>query len=361
MTRISSRFRWDLTPNRLTQRAAAQGKLLDLTSSNPTAVGLPPPADLVLAPLRDERALRYRPDPRGLRETREAVCAYYAGHGAVVHPDDVFLTASTSEAYAWLFKLLADPGDEILVPRPSYPLFDFLAGLELVTLYPYPAGERSLAMWRTEKTRAAVAVHPNNPTGAWVDTLDPDGLPLLIDEVFLDYPLSRPGATHAGRDQPGDVFILSGLSKICALPQMKLGWIVLSGAARRPELRDWLEVIADSYLSASTPVQWAAIEWLRHRHEMTAGLKQRLERNGTAARQVLGERAQNMEAGWSQVIRLDEDADEESTVMKLLEEGLLVQPGYFYDYEFPALVVSLLTPEPDFFKGLEKIHSSLFS
>ncbi|HYE75632.1 MAG TPA: pyridoxal phosphate-dependent aminotransferase, partial [Blastocatellia bacterium] len=288
---FSSRFKWNLEINRIAQlideRKRLKIPLLDLTESNPTRAGFSYPTAEIQNALRDQRGMKYEPDPKGLLIAREAVSSYYAERNESVNPDHIHLTASTSEAYSWLFKLLADHGDSVLVPQPSYPLFDFLAALEGITLLPYelsyvhPTGWRidfdSLRHAVTAKTRAVIVVNPNNPTGSY---LKPDeletllafcattGLALIVDEVFSDYNLSDRTNFATATSQVKDVltFTLNGFSKLLALPQMKLGWIVTSGPeAVRTEADNRLDLIADTFLSVNTPVQYAAPAWLKLR------------------------------------------------------------------------------------------------
>ena len=365
---FSSRLHWDLTPNALSQAVAARrasgAELLDLTNSNPTRAGFVFDEDL-LAALSNPASLAYEPTAQGLRATREAVAAYY---GNAVHPDDIFLTASTSEAYAYLFKLLTDPGDEVLVPRPSYPLFDFLATLEHLQVEPYPAGVWDITHWRSTKTRALVTVHPNNPTGrathpGLAASCAEQGLPLIVDEVFLDYHWgeTKLGSFVQNGLQPG--FVLSGLSKVCALPQMKLGWIVVCGAQReRLQIRERLELIADTYLSASAPIQHAAPQWLAGRQQIQSQIRQRLGTNLTALT-AGGLNNRPAEGGWTVVVDLREFCDDEALVLRLLQEdGVLVQPGYFYDFPAgEAIVLSLLTPPDVFAEGVRRVRARAFA
>ena len=264
------------------QRRAAGARILDLTLSNPTQAGFAYPDAEILAALAAPALLRYEPEPRGLPAARAAVAAYYAARGESVDADDVLITASTSESYALLMKLLAEPGDEILVPAPSYPLFDVLAALESVSLVRYPLEHAPGRGWRigrealeralSPRTRAIVVVHPNNPTGsyvqaderAWLEALCARrGLPLIADEVFLDYGRGAACEASFATTQGALAFALSGLSKLAGLPQLKLGWIALAGPGLlRREARDRLEFIADAYLSVGAPVQHAAASLL---------------------------------------------------------------------------------------------------
>lgn len=324
---------------------------LDLTISNPTRAGIEYPGDW-LAALSDPRSLTYEPTAAGLGSAREAVGAYYRQRGYSVDPDCVLLTAGTSEAYAFLFKLLANPGDEVLVPRPSYPLFEYLARLEGIATRPYGLHYDGRT-WFTEKlvpsshTRAVIDVAPNNPTGSVV-SIDPAGLPLIVDEVFADY------AFMPQRRLTGD-FTLNGLSKIAGLPQMKLGWIVYPEA-----VRDALELIADTYLSVSAPVQYAAETWLARASEVQDQILKRVranydwllqKANGTPITPL------HIDGGWTVPIEIPKTRPEEDWVCDLLQHrGVLVQPGYFYDFPREAfIVVSLLTPTDIFQEGLERV------
>jgi alanine-synthesizing transaminase len=358
---FSRRLHWDLSPNALSQAVAARRAaglpITDLTSANPTRAGFTYDAAWLDA-LRQPAAMTYEPTAQGRRATREAVAAYYGG---AIDPDDIFLTASTSEAYAYLFKLLTDPGDEILTPSPSYPLFEFLATLEQVTVEPYPAGTNDITHWRSERTRAVVAVHPNNPTGqatprALAASCADQGVPLIVDEVFLDYGWHAPLASFAG-EAP---FVLSGLSKVCALPQMKLGWIVLGGAApAKRAIAERLELITDTYLSVSAPVQFAAVEWLRGRAAIQRQIRQRISANLDVLA-ASGLSVQPGAGGWTAVIHAGVPDEEPLALQLLREEGVLVQPGYFYGYPVgQALVLSLLTAGDDFRQGVGCLRKSL--
>ncbi len=384
---FSERTRWDLRPNRLATRLAekraAGTRLLDLTESNPTRARLPVPEDL-LAALAQPAARRYDPAPFGLWPARAAAAADLARRGFPVGAERVFLTASTSEAYAFLFKLVADPGDEILVPRPGYPLFEFLAGLESVAVRSYSlshAGEWQIDLEAVRaslspRTRAIVVVNPGNPTGAFLkrDELRAlerlcaeRSLALVSDEVFADFAFA-PDERRAGsvaRDGPALAFSLGGLSKSCALPQLKLAWTAVAG----PEglVRDALsrlEVIADSYLSVSTPVQTAAPALLARREELQRPILARLRSNLDCLRaQLRGSPASLLEpeGGWYAVLRVPATLSEEERVLRLLEErDVLVHPGYFFDFPSEAFVVlSLLTPEDDFAEGTARVLADL--
>ncbi len=381
VTSLSARTAWPRTPNALAEAVAArraQGLgTLDLTASNPTEAFPRLPHDDVLEGLRDARLRAYRPEPQGLLEAREAVARYYAERGATVDPAQVVLTASTSEAYGWLFKLLCDPGDRVLVGRPGYPLFDDLARLEGVTLDAVPL--RREARWGVDldaldgavgsRTRALSVVQPNNPTGHFVSVDDraallarcaEHGLALLVDEVFLDYGWGPP--TSRARTFAGEVealtFTLSGLSKVCAAPQVKLGWIVVSGPrAQRDEALARLELIADCYLSVSASAQLVAAELLARSAATRAVIGARVGANRAALQRTL--RADSCvtlgpsEAGWYASARLPRTRSELDWALDLLRAGVLAQPGWFYEFDDEAwMVLSLLTPEDEFGQGV---------
>lgn len=330
--------------------------ILDLTVSNPTLVGLPYPSDL-LAPLADPRALVYEPSPRGLAVAREAIAAELG-----VAPEDLLLCASTSEAYKFLFELLCDPGDEILVPAPGYPLFTELAAHEAITTRAYPlvyAGEWHVALDEvrpTTRTRGIVVVSPGNPTGATVRpselaALAAHNLPLIVDEVFAERPHHR---------APGLVFRLGGLSKLLGLPQLKLAWIHVAGAHPvKDEALERLETIADAALSVSTPVMLAVPELLRRAAPLRDALRARVRRNRAAlAARLAGTAISPLHAdgGWSAILRvLATRSDEEIALALLRDRDLLVHPGFFFDLPGAHLVVSLLVPPDDLARGVELI------
>lgn len=384
---FSERTRWNLQPNRLAARLAekqaAGRRLLDLTESNPTRARLTVPEGL-LGALTQPASTRYDPAPFGLWSAREAAAADLARRGHPVAAGRVFLTASTSEAYGFLFKLLADPGDEVLVPRPGYPLFEFLSGLESVALLGYPLaydGEwhldaAALRATLSPRTRAVVVVNPNNPTGAFLkrderqaleELCAERSLALISDEVFADFAFA-PDERRAGsvaRDGPALAFSLGGLSKSCALPQLKLAWTAVTGpAALVGDALARLEVIADSYLSVSTPVQVALPALLARRKELQQPIQARLCTNLDRLRTGLrGSPATLLEpeGGWYAVLRVPATIGEEERVLRLLDQqDVLVHPGYFFDFPGESfLVLSLLTPEDDFASGLERLLADL--
>jgi alanine-synthesizing transaminase len=385
---FSARTRFDLTPNRLASALQAKRRagvrLIDLTQSNPTQAGLPYPDD-VLAPLADAAGRRYEPSAQGLLVARQAVSADYARRGFSVPPERLVLTASTSEAYAFLFKLLADPGDEVLVPRPGYPLFDFLAGLETVRTSSYPlvydgewhvdlAGVRTAL---TDRTRAIVVVNPGNPTGSYLKAPELAALQalcaerqlaLVSDEVFADFAAGEDPQRVASvaRDGPALAFSLGGLSKACGLPQLKLAWIALSGPeALRQEALARLEVVADTFLSVATPVQVAARAFLSRVSELQAPLRARVDRNREALRRAVGPASPATvlasEGGWYAVLQVPATLGEEERTLRLLERhDVLVHPGYFFDFPREAyLVPSLLPPPDEFDEGVRRVLMDL--
>jgi len=384
---FSSRFPWDLQPNRITELLAARrrtgARILDLTESNPTRASLAYPAE-VLSALQDPRALIYQPAPAGDAEARQAVASYYQDRGHNVDVSRILLTASTSEAYAYLFKLLANPGDQVLVPRPSYPLFEFLAHMESVEPRQYPLvyhGAWSIDLEALDRaitplTRAVVLVNPNNPTGSYIKRQELEALvricaarsiALISDEVFSDYafaPDSTRVETLAGVEECV-AFSMSGLSKVAGLPQMKLGWIVASGPeALRREAFEKLEWIADTYLSVSTPVQCAAARLLKAGDDIQRQMRQRCAENLVSARQLLAGSSGNVlavEGGWYITVQVPKTRTEEEWSLELLaRQDVLVQPGFFYDFETEAfLIVSLLTAPPIFNEGLTRLRTYL--
>ena len=379
---FSSRLDWAVGPNPLARllhhKRSTGAQVLDLTESNPTAAGLTYSPDRVLGALADPRAMRYEPAPAGIIAARAAISEYYSNRVPV---DRILLTASTSEAYSHLFKLLADPGDEVLAPRPSYPLFDFLAALDSVRIVQYPlvyeAGWaidfEALAGRITARTRAIVTVNPNNPTGSFLKTAElaqlwalcrTRHLAIISDEVFSDYAFEDDPTRVRSLMEVEDVltFSLSGLSKVSGLPQVKLGWIVASGPdpLRGPAF-DRLELIADTYLSVGAPVQWAAASLLASREGIQTQILARARGNLAFLRSKIGRdspwRLLNVEGGWYAVIQAPRIHTEEDWALTLLnQDNVLVQPGFFYDFEKEAfLVLSLLTPAEIFGEGVSRI------
>jgi alanine-synthesizing transaminase len=382
---FSQRTGWKLTPNRFTEvqrelRAAGR-EVLDLTESNPTRAGLRYDAAAILGSLSNPQALDYDPQPKGLASAREAVAEYYRGKPSVlnVDPESMVLTTSTSEGYSYVFRLLCNPGDEVLVPKPSYPLFEFLADLQDVKLVPYPLlydhgwqiDFPSLHHAANQQTRAVVVVHPNNPTGSYAGSAEQRmlntfcrerQLALVVDEVFLDY-------AHQGVSRPSFVsnhevltFILSGLSKISALPQMKVAWIVSTGP---PDLvkaaMERLEVIADTYLSMNAPIQLAMPALLEYRTKIQPLILDRVRKNLAELDMQIARhkscRRLDVEGGWYAVLRVPVTQSDEDLAIRLLREAsVLVHPGHFYDFPRDGyLIVSLMTLAEEFQQGVERV------
>lgn len=390
---FASRTHWRLTPNRLSvevQERRRQGlPLLDLTESNPTRCGFNFDEKEILSPLSDPRSLAYSPDPRGLRVGRQAVAGYYAERGIRVDLEQIFLTTSTSEAYSYIFRLLANPGDKILVPSPSYPLLEFLARLNDLELVPYPlayhdgweiniAALRDLFGERTSaqggRTRAVLLVHPNNPTGSFVraselEFLVPSArrhsLALVSDEVFADYALApaEPEAKNGPRmsslagERGALTFTLSGLSKISALPQMKLAWIIVNGPAGESRAAlERLEVIGDTYLSVNAPLAHALPSFLEARRKLQPQILGRIRENlrwldlelrpdSPLSRLVT-------EGGWYVILKMPAVRSDEDWALELLrQDGVFVHPGHFFDFPAEGHLVLSLLPLPEIFRA----------
>ena len=376
------------------REARIRGGLTDLTVSNPTRCGFDYPADRLLPPLADPQILQYDANPLGLRSAREAVSKLYAEvYRSEVLPGHLLLAASTSEAYSYLLRLFCEPGDAILVPSPSYPLFDLLARLHDVELIPYPLvyhdgwqiDPASLAAAVTPRTRAMVAIHPNNPTGHYCSPADREALhavarehslPLIVDEVFLDYPVEASQAEGDGCptfaklrwDQPDSAaqtsvltFLLGGISKLLAMPQMKLAWTAVCGPADQVEAAmQRLEVIADTFLSVGTPPQVALPAWLEERSGLQHQILSRIRTNLSSVDRLLGgsviSRLQ-VEGGWAVVLRVPAlETDTDLAIRLLRDHGLAVHPGSFYGFPQSGWLVLSLLPETDRFEaGLERL------
>jgi alanine-synthesizing transaminase len=382
--RFSSRTDWDVEETRLAralrERRGAGLPILDLTASNPTQCGFAYDEAEILAALGDRAALIYDPEPRGMLRAREAVVEYYAARGAIVDPQQIFLTTSTSEAYSWVFRLLCDAGDEVLIAQPSYPLFDFLAQIEDVRLVPYPlvydhgwqidfAGLRERI---TARTRAVALVHPNNPTGHFTkaeERLELEricaefGLALMVDEVFLDYAMpGNAGLSFAAGSHECLTFVLSGISKIAALPQMKAAWVAGLGPAGELKVAlERLEIVADTFLSMNAPVQCALPAWLGGCGGIQEQIRARTRANLRSLDQTLlrfpAVTRLEVEAGWYAVLRVPVLGGDEELAVRLVEErGVSVHPGYFFGFGGNGwLVVSLLGDEEEFRRGVEEI------
>jgi len=369
---FSKRIPWSLETNEYSQildrKRKAGVRIFDLTESNPTRAQIEYPAALMEA-LANPRSLTYEPHPAGMMHARETIAAIEN-----VATDRILLTASTSESYSYLFKLLCDPGDRVLVPRPSYPLFEFLATLENVEIAQYSLHYEdgswsidfdSLRSLLTPRTRAILLVNPNNPTGSFVKpeearALAAFGLPIISDEVFAGYSLGGVQAGWEEAEQRSLVFRLNGLSKMAGLPQMKAGWIVVGGPSMlRAEAFERLELIADTFLSVSTPVQHALPVLLQEGEKIRAQITERTRTNLAWLRSVT--QPFPVEAGWYAILPLPAGHDEYEFVLGLLEhDDVLVQPGFFYDFEAEGYVVlSLLTPVADFEAGVDRILARL--
>ena len=388
VSRFSKRTAWDISESSfaaaLREVRASGRRLWDLTVSNPTRCGFHYDADELLPPLMNPQALTYDPNPRGLVSAREAVGRYYAGHGAEVGVDDLVLATSTSECYSYLFRLLCDPGDEVLVAQPSYPLFDFLADLDDVPLKPYPLfydqgwwiDEAELERTIGPRTRAVLVVHPNNPTGHWTRTTERErlericqrhGLVLIVDEVFLDYPLRESAAARsfACGEHPVLTFVLGGLSKIAGLPQMKAAWIATFGPRRdKAEALGRLEVIADTFLSMNAPVQLALPEWIAAAGKIQRQILERARQNLAVLQKIATEEPAHLqvlqvEAGWSAVVALPACVGDRNCAERLLREtAVIVHPGVFYGMAAASrVVVSLIGPAEEFEEGIRRAIS----
>jgi alanine-synthesizing transaminase len=386
---FAKRTDWNLEPNRfaraLEAHRAAGKKLFDLTASNPTTCGFEYPAEAILAALSDPHSLRYSPDSKGLLSAREAVAAYYStlpgysGGFPGVNPENIALTSGTSEAYSYLFRLLCEAGDDILVPAPSYPLFQFLADINDVRLAPYQLiydhgwqiDFDSLGAAISPRTRAILTVNPNNPTGSFLrereasklaEICGAQNLAIIADEVFLDYLFDTTAARTFAVEQRSLCFTLSGLSKISALPQMKLAWLVASGpeALVKPAMQR-LEIIADTYLSPGTPVQIAAPRLLALRGEIQAQLRARIRENLRQLDSLLARAPHisrlELAGGWYAVVRVPATlADEDMAVSLLERNSVLIHPGSFFDFPQDGfIVVSLIAPLADLAEGANRL------
>jgi aspartate/methionine/tyrosine aminotransferase len=400
---FAERTNWNLTPNRLSealaQHLAAGKRLYDLSASNPTEVGFSYDRETILHAMCNEAALTYVPDPQGLLRARQGVAEYYAERGDEVAAEDIILTASTSEAYSFVFHALCNPGDELLVPAPSYPLFGFLAGINDVVLAHYPLiydhgwqiDFPSLEKAITPRTRGIIVVNPNNPTGHFVkpeelstlnEICSARDMALIADEVFLDFAhgdangrrelgrVSRPRggngtkpptlATNSG----ALTFTMSGLSKISGLPQMKAAWLVASGPEPlQKEALERIEVIADTYLSMNAPIQLALPVFLQQRHGFQKQVMMRVRRNvGELDRQLMMRKTCSrleIEGGWYAVVRVPVTrSDDDLAVDLLTKKGIYVHPGHFYDFATDGhLIVSLIMPEREFAEGCRQMLS----
>jgi aspartate/methionine/tyrosine aminotransferase len=387
---FSDRTNWPLTRNRFTvaldELRASGTPLLDLTASNPTQCGFHYDSSAILSAFQNPAALTYDPQPKGTLAARREVARYYLDdHQTTVDPESLFLTTSTSEAYSYVFRLLCNPDDELLLPKPSYPLFEFLAGIQDVRLVPYSLAYahgwfidfQSLERALTPRTRAILLVHPNNPTGSYVHPEElarlnslcrEHNLALIVDEVFLDFPFDSPPRKTFAANSEVLTFTLSGLSKISALPQMKVAWLAVTGPDPliRPAL-DRLEIIADTFLSLSAPAQTALPALLAQRHSLRRQLLSRIRENRAHLQSQFRTHPAcdllHAEAGWYAILRYSTNSsapasDEDLAIHLLRHHHVLLHPGHFYD--FPSngcLVLSLITPPLDFRVGIQKLLS----
>ncbi len=396
---FSRRTSWPLTPNRITaavEKHRASGReVLDLTASNPTTIGLHYHREAILSALTNEKVVRYEPDPKGLRVARDAVAAYYRERGTTVDPERIILTTSTSEAYSFIFRLLCEPDDEIIIGQPSYPLFEILADLQDVRLKSYPLfydhgwhiDRHALAIAITDRTRAVIVVHPNNPTGSYVQPKEAEQLQafcsqhqmaIVADEVFLDFAHQSAGqqtfaCQPAGQpitddrkpkteNQAALTFTLSGLSKIAGLPQMKFAWIVVSGPENLVnDAVARLEIIADTYLSMNAPIQLAAPALFETRDVFQRQLMQRIVANlAELDRQLSAQQActrLEIEGGWYAILRVPATRSDEDLAVELLEKhSVLLHPGHFYGFTSDGyLVLSLIALEDEFREGVKRL------
>lgn len=380
---FSTRTNWNLTTTQLAESLArlraGKRKVIDLSASNPTECGFRYDGSSILKAFINPAALKYSPDPRGLRSARMAVGEYYLALRENVVADDIVLTTSTSEAYSFVFRLLCNPGDELLIPSPSYPLFDYLADLQDVKLVRYPLfydhgwhiDFHALKQAITPRTRGVILVNPNNPTGHYTkagerDTLNElcaeQDLAIISDEVFLDFNLGGAAARSFVSNEGALTFTMSGISKICGLPQMKLAWMAVSGPeATKREALGRLEMIADTFLSMNAPVQVAAPSLLAQRHGFQEQLMARVRANLAELDSQLAEQKEcsrlDVEAGWYAVLRVPATRSDEELALELLEtSGVYLHPGHFYEFSGDGyLVVSLITPEREFEEGIEQV------
>jgi alanine-synthesizing transaminase len=383
---FAERTNWNLAGNRLSEALArhrASGKrLYDLTASNPTECGFDYDSEVILAALRNPAALRYEPNPKGIESARLAVTEYYSARGAVVSAEDIVLTTSTSEAYSFVFRLLCNPGDELLIPAPSYPLFGFLADIQDVKLVRYPLvydhgwqiDFHSLQQAITSRTRGVIVVHPNNPTGHFIrqnelaklnELCAARDMALIADEVFLDFALGDTKPVTFAGNTGALTFAMSGLSKIAGLPQMKMAWLIASGPEElKQQALERLEIIADTYLSPNAPVQLAIPTLLELRQGFQKQLMTRVRRNlAELDRQLARQKAcarLELEGGWYAVLRMPAvQTDEEMAIALLDTKDVYVHPGHFFDFAGDGFsVVSLIAREEEFAEGMRRILSA---
>jgi alanine-synthesizing transaminase len=383
---FASRTNWNLKPNRLAealeQHKSSGRRLLDLSASNPTECGFKYDSAAIMRSLCAPASLQYHPDPKGLKSARMAVSNYYAENGEQVSIDDLILTASTSEAYSFIFRLLCNPGDELLIPTPGYPLFDFLADVNDVKLTRYPLfydhgwhiDTHALRQAVTPRTRGIIVVHPNNPTGHFTkqeevaqlnQICSANQMAIIADEVFLDFSHGAPQKSFVA-NSGALTFSMSGISKISGLPQMKFAWLAVNGSeAEKREALARLEMIADTYLSLNAPIQLAAPALLQQRKQFQKQLMTRVRANLAELDAQLADNQHLsrlvVEGGWYAVLRVPATRPDEEFALELLKKhDVYVHPGHYYDFPGDGyLVVSLITPEQDFTEGVRRILSAI--
>jgi alanine-synthesizing transaminase len=382
---FAGRTNWSLAPNRLSQalahhRAAAK-PLFDLTASNPTSCGFLYDREVILRALSNPAALSYEPSPKGLESPRRAVASYYAARNSQISPEDILLTTSTSEGYSFIFRALCDPGDELLIPEPGYPLFGFLADIQDVKLVRYPLiydhgwqiDFHTFEQAITPRSRGVIVVHPNNPTGHFVkpqelsrlnDICSHRQMAIVADEVFLDFSLGENPPSSFVANSSALTFALSGLSKISGLPQMKAAWLVLSGPEPlKQQALARLEMIADTYLSMNAPVQLALPALLDQRHAFQQQVLSRVRKNLVELDHRIAQQKScsrlHLEGGWYAVLRVPATRSDEDLAIDLLNtKNVYVHPGHLYDFSSDGyLIVSLITPEHEFAEGILRLLS----
>ena len=383
---FSDRTHWDLTTNRLSEALAKHRKtkkpFFDLSASNPTECGFSYNRRAILKALSRPAALRYEPNPKGLLAARQAIAKHHSAFGKKVAAEDIFLTTGTSEAYGFVLRLLCNPGDEILVPEPSYPLLNFLAEIQDVKLLRYPLlydhgwqiDFHGLEQAITTRSRALVVVNPNNPTGHFVSDADikrlneicsARNMAIIADEVFLDFRLAAKQPSSFAANTESLTFTMNGLSKLCGLPQMKASWYIANGPeALKSEALARMEVIADTYLSMNTPVQLAIPAFLKQRRGFQKQVMKRLRTNlRELDRQLASQNTCSrleVEGGWNVVLRVPNIHSDENVAIRLLaEKSVFLHPGHFYDFPGDGfMVVSLITPELTFAQGMKQVLAS---
>ncbi len=382
---FADRTNWNLKSNRLSealaQHRAANKPLLDLIVSNPTGCGFVYDRGSILQSLANPDSLSYDPNPKGLLVARQAVAEYYAAHDIAVPVENIILTTSTSEAYSYVFRILCNPGDELLIPEPSYPLLSFLADINDAKLVGYPLlydhgwqfDFHALQHAITPRTRGIIVVNPNNPTGHFCkademrklnEICSSRQIAIIADEVFLDFHLGFKRPSSFAANAASLTFTMSGLSKMAGLPQMKAAWLITTGPE---ELNAWalsrLDVIADTFLSMNTPVQLAIPRFLELRHGFQNQLMTRVRRNLTKLDAQLAAQSScsrlELEGGWYATLRVPVTrSDEDLTIELLNTQGIYLHPGHFYDFPTDGcLIVSLITPAEEFDEGIKRLPS----